>query len=202
MLLAHWRLFQAFTERLGDVPERCVFAIKQFVFTSALSCYLSAAPESEQGAAIPTSSCRSGAAARGSGTTSAPSTNLERANIERREDAPNPGGARRLLFAGERSRGRRKPSFGSPSSSTRRPSTSRDSNRPLIQRLAATSAEPADIRGRRSRMAARVRRDLGRVQRETGDEAAGVRQAQAGHLPAGKGVPDGRARAVTCWCRG
>jgi tetratricopeptide (TPR) repeat protein len=38
-LLGQWRLFQAFAERLADTPERCLFAIKQFVFSSALSSY-------------------------------------------------------------------------------------------------------------------------------------------------------------------
>ena len=36
-LLGQWRLFQAFAERLADVPERCMFAIKQFVFSTALA---------------------------------------------------------------------------------------------------------------------------------------------------------------------
>jgi tetratricopeptide (TPR) repeat protein len=38
-LLGQWRLFQAFADRLEDMPERCMFAIKQFVFTSALASY-------------------------------------------------------------------------------------------------------------------------------------------------------------------
>jgi len=38
-LLGQWRLFQAFADRLEDMPERCMFAIKQFVFTSALAGY-------------------------------------------------------------------------------------------------------------------------------------------------------------------
>jgi tetratricopeptide (TPR) repeat protein len=42
-LLGQWRLFQAFAGRLPDVPERCVFAVKQFVFSTALAEY--SAPE-------------------------------------------------------------------------------------------------------------------------------------------------------------
>ena len=38
-LLGQWRLFQAFAARLADTPERCLFAIKQFVFSSALASY-------------------------------------------------------------------------------------------------------------------------------------------------------------------
>ena len=38
-LLGQWRLFQAFADRLEDMPERCMFAIKQFVFSSALASY-------------------------------------------------------------------------------------------------------------------------------------------------------------------
>jgi tetratricopeptide (TPR) repeat protein len=38
-LLGQWRLFQAFAGRLEDTPERCMFAMKQFVFTSALASY-------------------------------------------------------------------------------------------------------------------------------------------------------------------
>jgi tetratricopeptide (TPR) repeat protein len=86
-LLAHWRLFQAFTERLGDVPERCVFAIKQFVFTSALACYLSAAPDSEQGGGDPDVLLQVGRCCKGIGNYERAITNLERANIERKEDA-------------------------------------------------------------------------------------------------------------------
>ena len=48
-LLGQWRLFQAFAERLADMPERCMFAIKQFVFSSALAGYGSAAPDAEAG---------------------------------------------------------------------------------------------------------------------------------------------------------
>ncbi|HTZ53239.1 MAG TPA: hypothetical protein VMF68_16340 [Spirochaetia bacterium] len=38
-LLGQWRLFQVFAARLADVPERCLFAIKQFVLSSALAAY-------------------------------------------------------------------------------------------------------------------------------------------------------------------
>jgi len=86
-LLAHWRLFQAFTERLGDVPERCLFAIKQFVFTSALACYLSAAPESEREGGDPDVLLQVGRCCKGIGNYERAIANLERANNERREDA-------------------------------------------------------------------------------------------------------------------
>ena len=42
-LMGQWRLFQAFAARLADTPERCLFAIKQFVFSSALASYGGAA---------------------------------------------------------------------------------------------------------------------------------------------------------------
>jgi len=38
-LMGQWRLFQVFAARLADVPERCLFAIKQFVLSSALVSY-------------------------------------------------------------------------------------------------------------------------------------------------------------------
>ena len=85
-LLAHWRLFQVFAERLADVPERCMFAIKQFVFSSALASYLSAAPELEQGGGDPDVLLQVGRCCKGIGNYERAIENLERANDEKRED--------------------------------------------------------------------------------------------------------------------
>ncbi len=86
LLLGQWRLFHAFMDRLADVPERCVFAIKQFVFSSALAFYLSAAPESEQGG-DPDVLLQIGRCCKGTGNYERAIENLERANRERRDDA-------------------------------------------------------------------------------------------------------------------
>ena len=86
-LLAHWRLFQVFVERLADVPERCMFAIKQFVFSSALASYLSAAPELEQGGGDPDVLLQVGRCCKGIGNYERAIENLERANDEKRDDA-------------------------------------------------------------------------------------------------------------------
>jgi tetratricopeptide (TPR) repeat protein len=85
-LLGQWRLFQAFSDRLADVPERCMFAIKQFVFSSALACYLSAVPESEQGGDADVL-LQIGRCYKGMGNYELAIENLERANKEKREDA-------------------------------------------------------------------------------------------------------------------
>jgi tetratricopeptide (TPR) repeat protein len=86
-LMAQWRLFQAFAERLPDMPERCMFAIKQFVFSSALACYLSAASESGQTAGDPDVLLQIGRCCKGLGNYERAIENLERANLERKEDA-------------------------------------------------------------------------------------------------------------------
>jgi tetratricopeptide (TPR) repeat protein len=86
LLLGQWRLFHAFLERLADVPERCLFAIKQFIFSSALASYLSAAPESEQGG-DPDVLLQIGRCCKGTGNYERAIEYLERANRERRDDA-------------------------------------------------------------------------------------------------------------------
>ncbi len=85
LLLGQWRLFRAFVERLADVPERCLFAIKQFIFSTALSFYLAAAPESEQGG-DPDVLLQIGRCCKGTGNYERAIENLERANRERRDD--------------------------------------------------------------------------------------------------------------------
>ena len=72
MLLAQWRLFLAFVERLADVPEMHLFAVKQFVFSSALASYLGAG--AARSPRTRTSCFSSDAAARASGTTKGPSS--------------------------------------------------------------------------------------------------------------------------------
>jgi tetratricopeptide (TPR) repeat protein len=84
LLLAQWRFFQAFAERLGDVPEGCTFAIKQFVFSSALACYLSA--ELEQGGGDADVLLQIGRCCKGIGNYERAIENLERANDEKKDD--------------------------------------------------------------------------------------------------------------------
>jgi len=85
-LLAQWRLFQVFAERLADVPERCLFAIKQFVFSAALASYLSSGQESEQGG-DPDVLLQVGRCYKGIGNYERAVECLEAANKERRDDA-------------------------------------------------------------------------------------------------------------------
>jgi tetratricopeptide (TPR) repeat protein len=85
-LMAQWRLFQAFAERLPDMPERCLFAIKQFVFSSSLACYLSAEAGSGQTGGDPDVLLQIGRCCKGLGNYERAIENLERANIERKED--------------------------------------------------------------------------------------------------------------------
>ncbi len=84
-LLATWRLFQAFSQRLADVPERFLFAIKQHVFSSALASYLSASPDQEP--ADPDVLLQVGKCCKGIGNYEKAIEHLERANLERKEDA-------------------------------------------------------------------------------------------------------------------
>jgi tetratricopeptide (TPR) repeat protein len=85
-LLGQWRLFQAFVERLADMPERCMFSIKQFVFSSALGCYSSAAPDAEAGV-DPYLLLQIGRCHKGVGNYERAIECLERANKETRDDA-------------------------------------------------------------------------------------------------------------------
>jgi len=84
-ILGHWRLFAAFADRLGDVPERCLFSLKQRAFSSALALYRRVL---ESGAGEdPDLLARIGRCAKGVGTYDQAIEFLERANRERREDA-------------------------------------------------------------------------------------------------------------------
>jgi tetratricopeptide (TPR) repeat protein len=84
-ILAQWRLFVPFAERLGDVPERCLFSLKQRAFTTALALYRRVL---EAGAGEdPELLSRIGRCAKGMGTYDLAIEFLERANRERREDA-------------------------------------------------------------------------------------------------------------------
>ena len=85
MLLAQWRLFLAFVDRLADVPEMHLFAIKHFVFSSALSSYLGAGAGPE-----PTDAdilLQLGRCFKGIGNYEKAIEHLERANGEKRDDA-------------------------------------------------------------------------------------------------------------------
>ena len=85
MLLAQWRLFIAFAERLADVPEAVQFAIKHHVFTTALACYLGAGADAD-----PTDAAvllQVGRCCKGAGNYEKAIEHLERANEARREDA-------------------------------------------------------------------------------------------------------------------
>jgi tetratricopeptide (TPR) repeat protein len=85
-LMAQWRLFQAFADRLPDMPEKCLFAIKQFVFSSALASYLSAESDTGQPGGDPDVLLQTGRCCKGLGNYERAIDNLERANIERKED--------------------------------------------------------------------------------------------------------------------
>jgi tetratricopeptide (TPR) repeat protein len=85
-LLGQWRLFQAFADRLADVPERCMFAIKQFVFSTALAGYGSVAPDAEAGG-DPYVLLQIGRCCKGIGNYERAIECLERANRETRDDA-------------------------------------------------------------------------------------------------------------------
>ena len=84
-LLAHWRLFLPFAERVADVPERFLFAIKQHVFSSALASYLSASAPQEPG--DPDVLLQIGRCCKGIGNYEKAIEHLEQANIERKDDA-------------------------------------------------------------------------------------------------------------------
>ncbi len=99
-LLGQWRLFQAFAARLADVPERCLFAVKQFAFSTALAEY--GAPEGgpraaggapalsalgEPGPEDPYLLLQIGRCCKGVGNYERAIECLERANRESREDA-------------------------------------------------------------------------------------------------------------------
>jgi tetratricopeptide (TPR) repeat protein len=84
-LLAHWRQFLAFAERLADVPERCLFAIKRYVFSTALASYLKEA--GPDGGSDPDVLLRLGRCCKGVGDYERAIDCLERANREKRESA-------------------------------------------------------------------------------------------------------------------
>jgi tetratricopeptide (TPR) repeat protein len=85
-LLGQWRLFQAFVERIADLPERCLFAIKQFVFSTALAGYRTVAPDAEEGG-DPYVLLQIGRCCKGTGNYERAIDCLERANREARDDA-------------------------------------------------------------------------------------------------------------------
>jgi tetratricopeptide (TPR) repeat protein len=85
VILAQWKLFVPFAERLGDVPERCLFSLKQRAFSTALALYRRVL---ESGAGEdPELLSRIGRCAKGVGSYDQAVEFLERANRERREDA-------------------------------------------------------------------------------------------------------------------
>jgi tetratricopeptide (TPR) repeat protein len=83
-LLNYWRLFLAFSQKLADVPERFLFAIKQFVFSAALASYLSASAEPEPSDADLL--LQLGRCCKGMGNYEKAIEHLERANRESRDD--------------------------------------------------------------------------------------------------------------------
>jgi tetratricopeptide (TPR) repeat protein len=84
-LLAHWKLFQAFSQKLADVPERYLFAIKQYVFSAALASYLGTSTDQEP--SDPDLLLQVGRCCKGIGNYEKAIEHLERANLERKEDA-------------------------------------------------------------------------------------------------------------------
>ena len=94
-LLGQWRLFQAFAARLPETPERCLFAIKQFVFSAALVAYgapTGSSLEGEEAAVEPAAEdpyllLQMGRCYKGVGNYERAIECLERANRESRDDA-------------------------------------------------------------------------------------------------------------------
>lgn len=84
-LLAQWRQFLAFAERLADAPEQCLFAIKRHVFSTALASYLEQA--GPDGGSDPDVLLRLGRCCKGIGNYERAIDCLERANREKRESA-------------------------------------------------------------------------------------------------------------------
>lgn len=84
ILLAQWRLFQAFQERLPDVPEKCLYALKQHAFTTALGHFDRIADE--EGAGDADLLLRIGRCNKGLGNYDAATEALEKANQSRPED--------------------------------------------------------------------------------------------------------------------
>jgi tetratricopeptide (TPR) repeat protein len=84
-ILAQWKLFVPFAERLGDVPERCLFSLKQRAFSTALALYrrVLEAGAGEDAELL----SRIGRCAKGTGTYDLAIEFLERANRERGGDA-------------------------------------------------------------------------------------------------------------------
>jgi tetratricopeptide (TPR) repeat protein len=83
-LLAHWRLFLAFSQKLADVPEMYLFAIKQHIFSSALASYLSASGDQEL--LDPDLLLQLGRCCKGIGNYEKAIEHLELANRERKDD--------------------------------------------------------------------------------------------------------------------
>ena len=84
-LLAQWRQFLPFAERLGDVPERCLFAIKRYVFSAALASYLKEA--GPDGGSDPDVLLQLGRCCKGIGDYERAIDCLERANREKRDSS-------------------------------------------------------------------------------------------------------------------
>ncbi len=85
LFLSQWKVFQAFSEGLGDVPERCTFAIRQYVFSTALKHYLQLS-DGEPGG-DPEVLLRAGRCYKGMGNYERAVEFLEQANREKRESA-------------------------------------------------------------------------------------------------------------------
>ncbi len=81
-VVAQWKLLGAFVERLGEVPERCLFSLKQRAFSLAMASYRSVPGP---GDADPELLLRIGRCAKGVGNYEQAIECLERANHERRE---------------------------------------------------------------------------------------------------------------------
>ncbi len=164
----------------------CSSRIKQFVFNAALACYLSAAPDAEQEGGDPDVLLQVGRCCKGIGNYERAIECLEKANRERRDDARilaeladcyslvNESRLAKAFF--------REAFFIDPQAVDLEGLES-----PLVRRLAARVRSRGIDGPALDEWIPVVRDDLGRVQREAGDEAARVRQAQAGDLPAGEG---------------
>ncbi len=185
-ILAQWRLFLPFAERLGDVPERCLFSLKQRAFTTALALYRRVL---EAGAGEDSELLtRIGRCAKGTGTYDVAIEFLERANRERGADAAILAElADAYSLAGEERHAKvffREAFFLDPQAVDLGLLES-----PLVRPAGRETARDG-VRGTRAGgVGARVRRHLGRLQRPAGAEAARAGAAEAGHLPARAGGP-------------
>jgi tetratricopeptide (TPR) repeat protein len=85
LYLGQWKVFRGFAEKLGDVPDDCMTAVRQHVFSTALAHYLKL--EDGDAGGDPEVHLRAGRCCKGLGDFGRAIELLESANRERRESA-------------------------------------------------------------------------------------------------------------------